>query len=275
MPDGFATDVRELIDGMLTVNPAKRITISELKEHPAFRMNLPRDYKLPCPLPLPILIDPIDLAAVPRDVILILLNIGYLSEEEIGAELGCPKSTKAKIFYQMLCEKRLGTRLFEMLPWDAPSSHSPRHTPEIYSIVPQSLPGDAYCTGQPDRFGRRPLINAHSLEAFSIPQREVMGPDTQLDLVTGGLGETTFSLPKTIEAVQCFLDRFGFTFFYYTDRQLIAKSTTDDCHLIVTIEVQYLPHERLSLVARLCEGDGNEFSRFVSQLAGVIRVLSE
>jgi BR serine/threonine kinase len=255
MPEEFPPEIGGVISRMLTVDPASRITISELKAHSAFRKELPPYYELPCPLPLPILNDPIDPTNVHPDLILILLNIGYASEEEIRAELDFPGSTHAKVFYQMLCERRLGTPLFEMLPWGTPS------------VVPQSPPEDAYCTGQPGRFDRLPLIDARSVEAFSIPQREVMGPDTQLDLVTDGLGETTFSLPKAMAAVQSFLRNENFNFFYYNDRHLIAKSNTAHRRFIVAIAVQYLPSRRLSLVVRLCEGDRDEFSRFRLTLA--------
>jgi BR serine/threonine kinase len=273
MPAEFPQQIEELINRMLTVDPTSRITISELKAHPAFRMNLPSDYELPCPLPLPILNDPIDPTNVHPDLISILLNIGYASEEEIRAELDCPRPANAKIFHQMLCERRLGTPLFEMLPWGAPSSDSLEWASESSWIVPQSRPEDAYGTGRPDPFGRFLPVDAHSLETFSFPQSEVMGPVAQRVRFTDELGETTVPLPVAMAAVQCFLRRKRFHFFYYNDRQLIAKSHTRQ--IIMAIEVRYLPEKRLLFVARLCEGNEEEFPQFVAKITRLIEDLTE
>jgi hypothetical protein len=47
----FAPEVRDLVARILSTDVQKRYTITQIKNHPAFRTGLPKDYTLPEPLP--------------------------------------------------------------------------------------------------------------------------------------------------------------------------------------------------------------------------------
>ena len=65
MPD-LPEDVQDLITRMLAVSTDDRVTIEGIKSHPAFRIGLPDEYKLPKPLPVPPLDSPIDPSTLDR-----------------------------------------------------------------------------------------------------------------------------------------------------------------------------------------------------------------
>ena len=77
MPD-FPPDIKDLISRMLQVDPAKRITIEQIKHNRAFRIDLPRRYTIPSPLPKITKIDPIDINQVDEAVIGALIDICLL-----------------------------------------------------------------------------------------------------------------------------------------------------------------------------------------------------
>ena len=79
----FSPPVKDLISRMLTLDPASRITIAQIKAHPCFRMHLPDDYVLPYPLPVPSFEAPVPLEAIPPDVVNLLKKIGYANEDEL------------------------------------------------------------------------------------------------------------------------------------------------------------------------------------------------
>ena len=55
MPNYVSADARSLIDGMLAVDPVKRITVPEILKHPFFTTDLPRYLQPLPPRPGPIL----------------------------------------------------------------------------------------------------------------------------------------------------------------------------------------------------------------------------
>lgn len=106
--------IQDLISRMLTVDPSERITIKEIKEHPAFKMGLPDGYIIPAPLPIPSISDPIDFSKVPAALLDVLKAIGYRGDDEIKREFENSESSPAKLFYWMFF--RLSSPVD--LPWD-------------------------------------------------------------------------------------------------------------------------------------------------------------
>jgi BR serine/threonine kinase len=114
MPD-FLPDVQHLVSGMLTVDPAQRITLEQIKQHPAFRLGLlDCPYIHPTPLPIPARKDPIDFASIPSGVLQVLRHVGYFADEELREELEAAEPSMAKVFYHMLTSPNS----LDCVPWE-------------------------------------------------------------------------------------------------------------------------------------------------------------
>lgn len=111
----FPPDIKDLISKILKVDPNHRITISEIKSHPAFRSSLPVTYILPSPIPLITDSHSIDPSQVSPEILHVLEQIGFNDEEELRNELQSPTNTMAKVFVSMLTPKID----LEKLPWDS------------------------------------------------------------------------------------------------------------------------------------------------------------
>jgi serine/threonine protein kinase len=93
--------VKDLLSRMLTVDPAVRITIPEIKEHEGFWLDAPRvSWTIPPPLSIPD--EPVDIRSVDSEFIGILKMLGYESQSTIEAELAAQGPTNAKRVKQMM-----------------------------------------------------------------------------------------------------------------------------------------------------------------------------
>jgi serine/threonine protein kinase len=109
-------DIQNLIRSILTVDTSVRITIEQIKQHPAFRIGIDNpSYVLPVPLPVCLRPEPIAIDSVPRSALTILQQIGFSSDEELKEELEMDGFSMAKVFSQML----MATNSLEILPWEA------------------------------------------------------------------------------------------------------------------------------------------------------------
>lgn len=127
MPPTLNPDIQDLISKILVVDPSKRITIEEIKKHPAFHINLPPNYILPTPLPLPTIKDSIDPSEIQPQLLKVMKQIGYKDDQDLANDLKETGQTMAKVFHYML------TRQTDMasLPWETDShyNHHLRHQP--------------------------------------------------------------------------------------------------------------------------------------------------
>jgi serine/threonine protein kinase len=113
IPDTVPRDAADLIRKMLVLNPAKRITIKEIEQHPWFT-KIPYNSKLSGDSPLrsppsPESIKPLapeDLPSVDVDIIASLGVLGYGTEEEIIKALISPEPNYEKVFYWVLRQKK-------------------------------------------------------------------------------------------------------------------------------------------------------------------------
>lgn len=95
---------------MLTVDPKKRITIKEIKEHPCFRWGLPEDYILPTPLAVEV----DELLSISPEVMSIIDKLCSLSHDQFISELKSESHNLPKVIVSML-SSHLD---MEQLPWD-------------------------------------------------------------------------------------------------------------------------------------------------------------
>lgn len=119
MPPTLNPNVQDLISKMLVVDPSKRITLEEIKKHPAFRVNLPEEYILPTPLPLPLINESINPSDIQPQLLKVMKQIGYKDDQELANDLKEEGQTMAKVFHYML------TRQTDIasLPWETSSHH--------------------------------------------------------------------------------------------------------------------------------------------------------
>lgn len=234
MPD-FDRPIQDLISRMLTVDPAQRITIPQIKAHPAFRMYHPEEYIFPTPIPLPFLPEPIDISAVDDSTYKILLQIGFASVDDIKSELTSSTHNMAKVFYNML----MNTVSLKNLPWDQlhESNEMAQPSLENYLISPQqSFHGNIMQGGDP--FRRAPKLNhiASTPENYSLAEHTIgwttddltMDPDKPVE-------EQDFTLEIRIEefmtVAQKIMSNYGYEYFHPDDVQLICKKDNPETYI--------------------------------------------
>lgn len=113
MPE-FPPDIVNLIQNLLVVDPNGRLTIEQIKEHPAFRRNLDPLYILPTPIPDVTALHQVDLSSISPEIKKILIQMGFHDEEELNNQLKSNDSTIAKSFVAMLTAQLD----LDLLPWD-------------------------------------------------------------------------------------------------------------------------------------------------------------
>lgn len=134
MPSYLSADARGLINGMLAVDPVKRITVPEILQHPFFTTDLPR-YLQPLPPPPGPIIGPLASLVTPPKVLdfEIIEGLGRI-EEDVVDELASrmegverediweclrrddgPQGNAVKVAYMLLRDKRRLGRDRELL----------------------------------------------------------------------------------------------------------------------------------------------------------------
>lgn len=223
MPN-FHPFLKDLIQRMLTVNPEKRITIEEIKNHVAFRVSLPSTYILPSPISYPDFANPINPNSISEDIKVILNKIG-LSDDEIILSLVADENNPVKIFVSMLQRKTS----FHDLPWEKAISSIPnidvtdldfsdaeknifqnkiKSNRRIYDVTPDFI----------------------SPESFSFAQ-QVQWVTNDTTFINYEINETfppTFlPLPEVASKIQIVLNQLGYIFFYPNDLHFIIKNESD------------------------------------------------
>ena len=260
----FAPEIQDLIGKMLTVDVTKRITLEQIKEHPAFRIGYPRNYVLPTALPLPSLPDPIPADTVDPKIFKVLLDLGYLSEYDIRAELESHTTNMAKVFVHMLTS----SMSLDWLPWDGQDGEE---VPEDSFIVEEHDVAFASHGGN-DPFHRRTSMQQLSLgspDLFSFVQKSTWGGEALVassepvnNTVT--VGNISTSLPRLMASVQQLLVDNSWVFFHPNDETLITRVT--DANMYVIIRAIHLDVDQFSLKIEQINGtprDGAVFVRVI------------
>ena len=113
MPSDFPRDIKDLIQRMICVDVESRITLQEIKQHPAFLKGMPGCYVIPTPIKLNNLTNVIDPKTIPEPVFLTLSRIG-IEREEAEKALLSEESNQVKTFVDMAIQ---GIHM-EDLPWE-------------------------------------------------------------------------------------------------------------------------------------------------------------
>jgi BR serine/threonine kinase len=234
MPD-FPPAIQNLVSLMLTVDPSQRITIADIKAHEAFRIGLVSPaYALPTPLPLPLMVDPIDPRVLDAGTVAVLRGIGFASDEEIAEEFAMVGASMGKVFYSMLC-----ARSPESYPWEAegsavsPLAEAFLESPEVGFANPAvdsfgrgkvrrgpgSIPGSPYSLAE-----RAPWADVSSSIAGEM----------KADVVQPCVG-IVMPLDALLFKMQGMLTAIGFQWFHPDDFTIAARAGDRQTYLVVKV----------------------------------------
>jgi len=270
MPNFQPAIIQDLIARMLTVDVTSRITIQEIKNHPAFHIDLPEDYIIPKPLPLPYVGDPIDPESVEKTVLISLRHLGYKTDDDIYQELSSPANTMAKLFNCMLTSKIN----IESLPWAELSNEQEfieKISQEAFLMDPKPTVSSFSLQGR-DNFFRRPKVpSAGSPDYFSLAQKvswadeasvEEFQSEHVFDFVTGKLEYVITQLQKRFKAD-------GVLFFYPNDLTLITHVPNDNSYSIIFFE--YAESSEIKIILRQIQGTITGFQYMIMMIDNEIK----
>jgi BR serine/threonine kinase len=263
IPANFDADVADLITKMLQVRIDKRLTLAEVKEHPAFRVGLPDDYELPAPIALRPYQEPIELGDGETNFLDLMTAIGYGSVEQVKAELRCEGPSQAKHFYLMWT----GTAQIRSLPWqggefqpafgeeafiqDAKTTREEMDNEEEFEKQ-KELPSQGHSPGGSLSLTQRIPWTAHGAGDGDSKQR-----------FDGIIQE----LPILMAGIQRFFREEDIEFFQSSDLEFIARKGD----LLVRLNAEYENESALALTVSQITGEDDEFGLFIQKLEVKIR----
>lgn len=220
IPDEVNPLLRDLIAKMLTVDPAARIKIADIKVHPAFRRHLPGAYLLPVPIPLVSMSQPVCLDDVSDDIRNSLERIG-IKAAELATALNDPEMNMIKVFVMTLSRKVE----IAQLPWDQAIVGVKQNEMGITSETPfgricypktlrRETRETANSPGSPGSFAER--------ATWALFDQDVREFD-----IDRTFGPTDVRLSTLVTMLQGVLAQDDFRFFHPDDFLLIGKNARD------------------------------------------------
>ncbi|KAH0795187.1 CAMK family protein kinase [Histomonas meleagridis] len=259
----FEPEVKDLISKMLCVDVSSRITISQIKSHPAFLKYLPNGYQVPRPLLTPNVTTPIEVNPSEVQFFQLLLSIGYNSNEEIMQELTANVHTNAKTFYLMYNR----SNFLDSLPWCAGNDVASFNvSPEGALMMP---PCTFFLGDSPDS----PIGSVKTPQSFAqrVGWYGSALPSTSFSI---GIEQKFTDIELPLELLMLFLQRqlteCGIKWFHQSDMELVAKRLETD--MLLTITASYESASLITLCLFLVHGDNDEFLGLINTLQ---RELSE
>lgn len=244
----FIPEIQDLISRMIVVDPLKRLTISQIKQHPAFRIGLPTNYILPTPLPLPFLTEPIDTDSLDPNIFTVLIHLGYANEEEIKADLQSSSHNMTKVF----CYIMTSSFSFESLPWDENKAIMPYSSEEFLVDSQNSFINDSSSSGNVPAVKN---ISSHSSASniplkASLPPLSPGSPDLFSSFVeknswseenepkdkfegTANIDDIKIPMIDLITGIQQILVSHHYKYFYPNDFTLILKHPDDNMYILI------------------------------------------
>ncbi|KAH0785586.1 CAMK family protein kinase [Histomonas meleagridis] len=205
---------------MLTVDPTKRITISEIKQHPVFRLGLDDNYILPTPNSVNI-DHPIDRLNIDPEIINVLLCIGYESKEQIIEELTSPKHSMAKVFFAML-NKSIS---LDDLPWNNNNGTPPVLSNDDFELIPMD---------NLSLFSNGSVELWSSTMSFGLASWDPLGRSNESSRSESTILETCFETVESLfTVIQQFLTKKSYEMLYPNQIVLIARKQTQQFELYV------------------------------------------
>lgn len=267
MPD-FPPDIKDLISRMLQVDPQKRITIEQIKHHKAFRIDLPKRYTIPTPLPKYTRIDPIDPAQVDPAVMLALKDIG-IPEDQIPSLLQQKEFNQAKYFCHILTQKIS----LDKLPWSVMEEDKPESVDDSAFLIQNPTPiGANFNITQRDPFNRRKSYSeSNSMVVYSLidktdyVEQEFVMPEGSSNTIN----DISIQLEIVFGQIQSRLLEKGFDWFYPNDLTLYAHRENVDPLAYYVIQAHYQNDQLFNLTVKV-QGDSSRFNEFFNDIENIV-----
>lgn len=253
MPE-FPPEIKDLIQRMLTVDPKKRITLSEIKQHPAFRIGLPHLYTCPTPQPIPSDLPAVDPSKLPEQAVLVLHQLGF-DDETLEAELQTPEHTDAKEF----CYLMEGKISFDSLKWDSISSEEDK---------PLMMPGEYETEVQtsPTRSLSRDSLQG-SQSCYSVVERSILGFDVpSIQGIDKKTYETKAETEIVMNAIQEHLTGLHYSWVFPDDFKVFTRGSGND----IVITIRPIEDSLQNIDVLLFNGSTDTFDEFCEAFASMI-----
>ena len=256
MPE-LPADIKDLIQKMLTVDPKKRITLAQIKQHPAFRIGLSPFYVCPTPQPIPDKLPMYDFNKLKEPEINVLHQLGF-SDEEIHKELDTEEHTPAKEF----CFMMEGVLSFDDISWELTEIK-----PRPFIIEPHE-----HNMSEMKPVNSFPDTSSSSVASFSVVERSIFCFDhdgSEIDRERRSI-ETACPAETLMNALQGFLTEMNFKWVHPDDLMLLARNNGDDS-LDVAIDDVPLDETMHSVeITMMSTGSTDYFDKFVENISSLI-----
>ena len=271
IPGHVPAIIKDLIEKLLKVDPNERLTIEQVKEHSAFHIFLPEDYKVPTPLPLGAMTKPIKMEDVDSSLMVILKSIGYESDEEIAEELSAGSPTMAKVFYMMFM--RISD--VEDLPWPGRDSDACVDDMEAQFIMPASQIAMGVAQNP---FRRREVIEPGSLGyvvgSVAAPATWGNDPLPEVEVTDEQMFEgIPLSIADIFAKAQQMFDRQGYDWFHPNDQEMLVRVPTSEGFMYLKVIASSDDVNSTSIVMKVVHGGkGREFGDIIANFKDLMEV---
>jgi BR serine/threonine kinase len=255
MPD-FPAEIKDLVARMLEVDPAKRITIAQIKETDAFRGGLPAGYIPPTPLPIPDFRDPVDPDTLETHVLDTLVKLGYDSRSELFADLRSGMHTMAKVFVSILRNQVP----LNSLPWRFDDAEVSDAAPGPWMFAGR----DSFGTDERLAFAESSgsMSGGSMVESVFSQSDSGVAPETRTVAVNAGV-------EHVMRALQRFLTAQELAWFHPDESRMIARSKSEPpLDVAFQIVTDRIGNARLEI--QFVDGNKLEFDSLADEVAGMV-----
>jgi BR serine/threonine kinase len=272
MPGELPAPIQDLIRQILVVDVDKRLKITGIKAHPAFRLYLPEGYIIPVPLPMPMLLDPVPPELATDRMLAILRSIGYSDAAELERDLNSHETSMAKVFIGMYNRQ---TSIAE-LPWpEVPGSPLCENLEDAeiesaFIMQGRAMVADGVAS---DPFARRAPRAIASVGGFVSslaykaswavqPVAEVEAESEQL------FSEIPLTVAGVLTEMQGLFTRRGICWFHPDDENMIGKVPPNT---FVKLEGWAMAPEMSEISVTMVQGDSNAFAELIDAISAAVQ----
>jgi BR serine/threonine kinase len=267
MPE-FPPDIKDLISRMLQVDPEKRITLEQIKHHKAFRIGLPKRYTVPTPLPKPLHIDPIDIHNVDKEVVKVLVDIGF-PEADLPELLSQKENNQAKYF----CNLLTGKISLEALPWtliEPPATETEQDNAAFFT--PAQNPVNDFGVRKGDVFARPKYKIANSMAVYSLIEKSenfentFTSPDGRMESITSIAAQ----LEAVFNVIQTYLIEQNYDWFHPDELTLFFHRIKEEPKSFYALKAFYENKDLFTLTLRV-QGSDDHFNEIYHSLEEIVK----
>ena len=248
----FCSGAKDLIAKLLVLDPAKRMTIDKMKNHPYFRFGLPDQYILPTPLPIASFFEPVDLSTVSEEVVDLLRKIGFNDDAQLAEELTSENHTMAKVFNHMLTSRLA----LDQLDWDRSVG-----TKETFGREEESFMMDAgnpfsgsFRYGSLNQGSYEPATSLASRPEWAIPETDSVPISETYDICA------SLDVLQTMIGLQRLVDRLDMQWFHPDEFMIIARHEAWGIYVVFQCQDTSNEEPQTQVQIQLCAGTADAFN---------------